>query len=362
MNKKLIQITQHTNTLQLTWVMNNICTNHCDYCPPSLHSGKNHHYDWEIAKGFIDRLFKRYPKIHCSISGGEPTVSPFFPELVKMFYSAGHTVGITSNAGRSKRYLEEIAPYLSYICFSYHPSFEDPKFLEKSLACAKHTYVAVRIMMDSRYWNKSVEMYNKCVAEPDISVEVVRILPEMSDRHVGDDYSQEQLDWMANTYGVSEINSNYKINNPLWRDSSNSSTFYYDDGSIDLYGNSNNVILSRNNDFRGWACNIGLESLFIHWNGWVKKGNCLQGGNLFHLNDHTSHKLPDQAEICFQKICHCGTDIMISKVPVFDKDHTFITQNTFERIPKSKEEYKAAYEKYEKPKRRSIIKIIPGEI
>ena len=131
---------------------------------------------------------------------------------------------------------------------------------------------------------------------------------------------------------------------------------------FDFYGNTNYIISSGQNDFRGWACNIGLESLFIHWDGWIKKGNCLQGGNLFHLNDHESHKLPDQAELCVQKICHCGTDVMISKVPVFDKNHPFVLKNTFERILLSENEYKEVFVDYQKPKKGTVKKIIPGEI
>jgi organic radical activating enzyme len=86
MTKRLIKVKQQTNTMLLTWITNNICNNHCAYCPPILHTGKNHHYEWEKAKEFLYRLFSHYPRIHCSISGGEPTLSPFFKELVEIFY------------------------------------------------------------------------------------------------------------------------------------------------------------------------------------------------------------------------------------------------------------------------------------
>jgi organic radical activating enzyme len=90
MTKRLIKVKQQTNTMLLTWIINNICNNHCAYCPPILHTGKNHHYEWEKAKEFLYRLFSHYPRIHCSISGGEPTLSPFFKELVEIFYENNH--------------------------------------------------------------------------------------------------------------------------------------------------------------------------------------------------------------------------------------------------------------------------------
>ena len=77
MNRKLIQVRTHLNAMTVTWVMNNICTNHCDYCPPVLHRGNNHNYSWDRAREFMNRLFKRYLRVNLSISGGEPTLSPF---------------------------------------------------------------------------------------------------------------------------------------------------------------------------------------------------------------------------------------------------------------------------------------------
>ena len=360
--KKLVQVRQRQHSMQLTWVLNNICTNHCDYCPPTLHMGTNHHYEWDITKGFVERLLKRYQKIHCSITGGEPTVSPFFPELVKMFYDAGHSVGITSNAARNVRYWDEISPMLSYICFSYHPSQEDPLFLEKALAATKHTHVSVRVMMDSRHWDKSFEFYNKCVELNKFTVENVKILPEMADRHIGDDYTDEQLAWLAEGYR-NDVHQPQLTTTNTYRPAVIGSSFYYDDGSIDYYGDSNYVISSGQNDFRGWSCNIGLESLFIHFDGYVKKGNCLQGGNLFHINDHEKHDFPNSAEICLQKICHCGTDVQISKAKLFDIDSEYVNINFAEHKFKDQNEYSDAYSSFfNKKQKKKVIKIIPEDI
>ena len=56
---EMIEIKQAKPAFYLTWVINNICTNKCSYCPPSLHNGKNHHYDWNQAKKFINNLFAK---------------------------------------------------------------------------------------------------------------------------------------------------------------------------------------------------------------------------------------------------------------------------------------------------------------
>lgn len=355
MNKKIISIKKNNNVFVLTWILNNICTNHCDYCPPTLHRGTNHHYDWDIAKEFINRLFTRYPRIHCSISGGEPTLSPFFPELVKMFHDAGHTVGITSNGARTIRYWEEISSMLSYICFSYHPSFEDPDFFNKVIAASKLTSVTVRIMMDTRYWNKSVVMYERCL-ETNVGVEPVRIIPETSMKTgVGENYTQHQLEWITSKKIKFPTPPNKKTN-PAWIQAKIDSTFFWNDGSFDEWGDTNNLISTGQTDFRGWACNIGLESLFVQWDGFVKKGNCGQGGNLFHLNEHNNHEMPSMGEICLQNLCSCNADVLITKSPMMSKEDPYVISNQHIRQIFDENTYeKIFYNNFEDAKKYSKI-------
>ena len=296
--KKLIKIRQSENVMSLTWVINNICNNHCAYCPPILNNGKNHHYDWDKAKEFLARLFDHYPKIHCSISGGEPTLSPFFKELVDIFYSSGNTVGITTNGVRTVRYWEEVAPKLSYICFSYHPSNEDPDFLEKVKVSSKQTLSTVRVMMDSRYWDKAFEMYQRCCEIPEIAVEAVRILPEIAGAsNIGETYTSEQESILL-SISRKEMSVNPLDFNPGFRLSSIQSDFYFDDGSVKYNATPNKYITEGDNKFAGWYCAAGLESLCISWSGGVKIANCLQGGVKFHINDHADYQLPTKGVIC----------------------------------------------------------------
>ena len=49
--------------LKVSWMLNNICNNTCSYCTPNLYAGKNHHYDWEHARGFVKELHNRHEKI-----------------------------------------------------------------------------------------------------------------------------------------------------------------------------------------------------------------------------------------------------------------------------------------------------------
>jgi organic radical activating enzyme len=315
--KKIIRIERDKRNFQLSWCINNICTNHCTYCPDVLHRGTNHNYDWNIVRGFIERLFDTHSKIHCSISGGEPTVSPHFKEAVDMFYDNGHTVGITTNGVKPEKYWREIGPKLAYACFSYHPQYKDANYLTKAQAASEGTIIKCRIMMDTNHWDDAVDVYNRAIemtsrGKYTWSVEPVKVLPDRANRdlkHMGCDYTDEQIQWIV------DHAKTYHHSGGKEKPFTAKSTFYYDDGSIES-GNTNYLIATKQTDFRGWKCDIGIESMFIDHTGYIKKGNCNQGGKQFHINDHLNHSLPSTAEICTIPVCGCNTDVLTSKVKV----------------------------------------------
>lgn len=319
MTKKLIAITQTPKTMQLTWVINNICTNACSYCPKGLHDGKNHHYEWDNAKKFVNELMARHKKINISIAGGEPTLSPHLPELVKMFHDKGNTVTVTTNGARSPRYYEEISPYVNGFSFSFHPSFEDPNFKEKVQAANKYSSTTVRVMMDTRHWNRCVEIYQYYVKQTDVSVEAVRLQDWSVGNILGRNYTSEQDRWILEnphrsvklSFGaVLKFVKRRKI--PV----SMGCKYHWDDGTISDHPDTIDIINSGLNDFRGWECDIGLESLFVHYDGDIQRANCRQGTPnriIGNINESELIQWPTEPEICVQKECHCSTDIIISK-------------------------------------------------
>lgn len=343
-NIKFIQNTQ--GALDLTWVMNNICTNSCRYCPPALWDGKNHHYEWEHAKSFMQRLMAAHEKIICSISGGEPTVSPFFPELVKMLHDNGHHIQVTTNGARTIRYWEKIAPMIDNISWSYHAAMmneaDEDEWIEKVAHCHTLTRCGIRVMMDSDHWDRCVNFVGKLKAADCANFEIVRLLADQAGTsNIGEMYTEEMEKWMTHYPNVYHATTQ-PLDKPQPLDQlvevHKTDGKIISDGEVDL----NNIVLTENNRFTGWACNIGLESLFIHYNGYVKKGNCLEGGQLFHLNEHENYELPNSGEICTRKSCMCTTDVKISKSPMFDPDTKFF-QNTF--MGDSNDSWLTSYEK-----------------
>jgi organic radical activating enzyme len=309
---KIIRIQQPDDApMHLTWMINNICTNHCSYCPPNLHEGKNHHYEWENAQRFFEILFKRYPKIHCSVSGGEPSLSPFFPDICKTFYNAGHTIGLTSNAAKPASYWKDIAPYLNYICFSWHPEFPDKNFLEKVIAAARQIPVTVRIMMLPGKWEQCVKMFNEMSEQWEFYTEPVKIMPYNDIDTKSYDYTEEQNEWFENNHGNhSRGDPKHIVRLAPVKILSN---YYFDDGSMVIEPNASDYVNRGYTNFNGYTCEIGLKSLFVRPNGIIYLGNCLVGGKIGNINKPEKIIWPTGPSKCNINLCSCSSDVNLNK-------------------------------------------------
>ena len=316
-NKTVIEIKNTSKYLTLTWILNNICTNSCSYCPTNLHSGTNHNYSWDHAQEFIKECFKRYGKVHCSVSGGEPTVSPFFKDLVNLIWDLGGSMHLTTNLVRNKDYWIDIANKTSGISASYHPEFmndfQEIEFIEKIAFLSYQTYVTVRIMMHPAHWDKCMNFYNKLKdTDYPFFMEMVRILPNygQGDPFCQINYNEDQESILNNHSPIMRIRENPDLNfrhNPI------KSYMIFDDNTSKILDFENTSILenTNQNNFYGWNCNVGLESLLVRWSGEVQRGNCAEGGIIGNINNEINW--PTESIICKKNICHCIADLILSK-------------------------------------------------
>jgi len=315
-NKKIIRVIQEDYSLMnMTWMTNNICNNRCSYCVPTLNAGIGHHYEWEKAKKFLEALFQRYPKIHCSVAGGEPSLSKFFPELVKFFNDAGNTIGVTSNAYKSVEYWSDISKYLNYICFSYHAEFPAKDFKEKVIAASLNTFVTVRLMMHSVKWDHCMEVFHSLKDIDTFLLEPVRILDWSSENKESFQYTQEQLDWFQSEEAMKPHKKGLEHLIGLVSPVNLNSSFQFDDQSIvsNPYYNTVEFINAGMTNFEGYSCEIGLKSLFVNSAGEIYLGNCFVGGSIGNIEDFENIKWPTKPVTCDLNICRCATDVNVSK-------------------------------------------------
>jgi MoaA/NifB/PqqE/SkfB family radical SAM enzyme len=75
----------------------------------------------------------------------------------------------------------------------------------------------------------------------------------------------------------------------------------------------NDVIKHKLNQFEGWKCNAGLESLMINWDGEVHRATCRVGGSLGNIYNGTFES-PVAPITCTRKWCTCAADIPLTKI------------------------------------------------
>ena len=75
----------------------------------------------------------------------------------------------------------------------------------------------------------------------------------------------------------------------------------------------NDVIKKHLNQFNGWSCNAGIESLMINWDGEVHRATCRVGGSLGNIYQNTFVQ-PTVPIICTREWCTCAADIPLTKI------------------------------------------------
>ena len=231
-------------------------------------------------------------------------MSPHLPRLINLFRSHGHRVGVNSNGVKRPDYWRDNPP--SYLCLSYHPDQADPAWADR--ACQVQQYVAattVRIIADPRHWDLVVATWEQ-LKDSGLALEVVKIQDWGADVPR---YSQDKLAWIDSRPQIGTPSPEPQQGAEVHRLLKTTKQEFID-------GVTANVMINlRWNKFANWTCTIGQNSLFVQFDGSIRKGNCPQDGYIGWIHDYTP---PTEPTKCQQHTCDCTTDILTPKwrIPV----------------------------------------------
>jgi MoaA/NifB/PqqE/SkfB family radical SAM enzyme len=233
-----------------------------------------------------------------SFTGGEPTVHPNFEELVQYcVHKDIKWINVTTNGTRSPIYYFKLP--VNHIVFSLHFEKDWKRVLETILRyaasdvepgmrkpCIINIMAHPDKMSEVRIATKKLDNYN-------IPYAIRRIRWTNDDHNLFDDmrYDQNDLDWLLSKDATAEHNAII-------------------DDEIKMHAN--DIIKKHLNQYKGWSCNIGLESLMINWDGEVHRATCRVGGSLGNIYNGT-FEFPTQPIICTRDYCTCAADIPITK-------------------------------------------------
>lgn len=326
-----IKSSKPSNILDVTWDITNHCNFHCRYCFPGSNSGTHKvETDLTVLVDNFTHLANQYKNklgkdvIHLKFSGGEPTLWKDFGKFILKLKEANNLyVGVISNGARTLRWWQEYGHLIDNATLSFHIAEAD---IDHTIAVADTLTqlgkkVTVLVLMDPDRWNECVAAveYMKLTSNEKWFIEVKTIV-DTADIKVA--YTKEQQNYLLKEIkrmpGFFWFIKNSKlILTGLIRKYQSIATL--DDGSR-LKATSSAYVSRGWDQFLGWDCSIGLETLYIKWDGSIK-GSCGQivygldySYNILDSNFVEEFNPEFKQSICSQRHCVCLPDTHVSKL------------------------------------------------
>lgn len=311
---------RHARTVLLDWMLGNACSYACSYCPKALHDGTVRWQKSGDILSFYDQLHQHYAvargrRIWLQFTGGEPTMHPQIIRLLDEARARAFSVSLISNASRTPRFWEKIAPALDAVILTYHSEFADPDaFRAIAEIVAARMPVHINITMRPEVFDDTLGVtHDLRDALPGASFTLKPLRVDFGTELF--DYTDDQRAIMAAGLPGASHEEGAMPRGTM--------TVRMPDGSAEVL-RANELALRDLNHWQGYVCNAGLESLRITGDGRVSRAVCGAGGTLGRLGAPTA--LPHAPITCPKPLCGCVADMLITKTAPATEQPTATSQ------------------------------------
>lgn len=286
----------HQDSIKVEWNLGKRCNYDCSYCPSSIHDNFSPHTDINVLEKTVDRLCELGKPLRISLTGGEPCVHPDIEDLLDYFKRKEISwINLTTNGTRGAAWYLNNEMFWNHLVFSLHFEFEWTRIFDTIIKyhASTHNKFFVNVMAHHEKMN-FVRDVVKSFDRLGIKYAVRRIRWTEGDHNVFDDmrYDGKDLEWILSKDATAEPNCQV------------------DDEQVI---HANDIIKFHKNNFKGWSCNAGLESLMINWDGDVHRATCRVGGSLGNIY-HGTFNVPTEPIVCTRDWCTCAADIPLTKI------------------------------------------------
>lgn len=286
----------HGDSIKVEWNLGKRCNYDCSYCPSSIHDNSSPHTDYYTLQNTVDKLASLGKPIRLSLTGGEPCVHPDIERLITYIKSKNMWLSVTTNGTRKPLWytLQLLDQYVFSLHFEHN--WAEVLYTIKTVHEQIHgSHILVNVMCHQDKM-KEVRSAVHILEANNIKYNLRRVRWTEGDHDLFDDmkYDQNDLDYILasdSTVGPNTI-------------------LFYKDKEEMLHAN--DVIKLHKNQYKGWSCNAGLESLMINWDGEVHRATCRVGGSLGNIYNGTFN-VPTEPVICDRNYCTCAADIPLTK-------------------------------------------------
>jgi organic radical activating enzyme len=315
--------------LQIMFLVGNVCNYKCSYCFAESNEGnyrfpKNVDTVIQNFKLLLDEYKLKLGKTKFSIhlGGGEPTLWPGIDKFCSELKQS-HDVNfvLITNGSRTLNWWDENSECFDDVMISCHHEFSDVNHLMQvaDLLFSKNIKVGVSVLMDASHWNKCVGIIEQMKLSEKKWIIQTKEIVDSPGRGM-DVYTLEQLEYLRS--------SSKRLPDGEYLLKHISSFKPYE--SITIFNNdtvrparSNTYINNKWNNFKGWHCDVALESLVIKWDGTIA-GSCQEPVFNTSFNIYSEDFINDfkldadfKSIVCPRAECDCVPETHISKRAIF---------------------------------------------
>ena len=325
--------------LRIEFMLGNLCNFKCWYCFPGSNEGTHRFPDFDLTVKHLLHVIRHYrangkKRVFLHIIGGEPTIWPRLGEFAEIFSKENCYISISTNGSRTLRWWREYGKYFSKVILSCH---HQEMNLEHNIAVGDILYesgciIDASVLMDPNAWDKCVSIVEGLrKSKRRWSILASEVM------HSTVNYTEEQrkylhgyLKRMPNLWYYFK-NNKHPVDNVV---------VTFENGSKKR-AKSNWIRLAKLNHFKGWDCNVGIDSFFINKDGRIS-GACGEKlyrenfyYNLYDLDFEQKFNPTIQTVICSLSDCVCQPEINLKKhkiielVPISSTEYPLNKYNSF---------------------------------
>jgi organic radical activating enzyme len=251
-------------------------------------------------------------KFDINITGGEPTVWPDLHNYCKELQEQHNVMtSIQSNGSRTVRWWKDNAKIFSKVLLSYHVGEGNLEhFTEVADICYEEgTFVVVTVCMDPKNWNKCIQAIDHFKSKSR-NKWYIRLQHLEGNNIV---YNEEQRNFLLRPV-IRLPNFLYAIKH-FKKFYNKESKIKFDTGKI-IKASQHEISINGWNHFKGWECNLGIDSFQINYDGSISGGcgqKLFENYNIYDVQFEKKFNPLIKSVTCEIDICGCVPEINLNK-------------------------------------------------
>lgn len=309
-----------TDYVTVDWTMGTTCNYHCSYCDDFINDGKIPWPDYDAAIDFVKRCNEHYRSlgkhIVWNLLGGEPTVWNRFSEFILelKLLDPSCVVVLLTNGSRTLSWWKRNATNFDNVIISYHSENADYVHCTEVANILNDANVKVGLqvcMLPSNEEKCFQALYymDKYARANSLAAKALRVTLCSSDTFKYSETAREYFDKYAGS-----MPSEHTAPKEFDQNHIRIMRFYNTDTNQEEMVNENTLMVQGRNSWKGWACNIGIETLVVDMFGNVSSGSScnpeIRHGNILEPHDIA---FPTNGVVCKYDWCSCIADIQVTK-------------------------------------------------